>query len=56
MEVLVRVSKITSNDGQELIYIPREIVKRLGYQKGTRILIKVEKETGRIIIEKLMEW
>jgi len=54
MEVPVRVVKITSNDHQELIYLPRRL-RRLGFVKGRHVLLKVDAEKRRLILELLPE-
>ena len=54
MEVPVRVAKITSNDHQELIYLPRRL-RRLGFVKGRFVLIKVDAEKRRLVLELLPE-
>ena len=53
MEIPIRVSKVTSNDSQELIYLPKEIVRKLGLRKGVKVILKVDTKSCRLIIEKL---
>ncbi|GEM_PF-5041173 len=53
MEVPIKISKVTSNDSHEMIYIPKEIVRHLGFKKGTKIIFKLDTKNGRLIIEKL---
>jgi len=54
MEVPVRVVKITSNDHQELIYLPRRL-RKLGFVKGKYALLKVDTEKRRVVLELLPE-
>jgi len=51
MREIVKVSKVTSNDSTELIYIPKQIREALGLKKGTYVIMRVE--SGRLVIEKL---
>jgi len=54
MEVPVKIAKITSNDEQELVYLPRRL-RKLGFVKGRFVLLKVDAEKRRLILELLPE-
>ena len=54
MEVPIKVAKITSNDHQELVYLPK-CLQRLGFIKGRHVLLKVDAEKRRLILELLPE-
>jgi len=49
----IRISKVTSNDTVPLIYIPKEARALLGLEKGTKVVIYVEEQHGRLVIEPL---
>ncbi|MEM3884381.1 MAG: hypothetical protein QXF74_04625 [Nitrososphaerota archaeon] len=51
--VLVKVSKITSNDSTPLLYIPKKVVRALGLRKGIEVKLLIDPEAGRLIVEKL---
>ena len=53
--VPVRLSKVTSNDTQELIYLPKLIVRKLGLEKGTRVLLCIDKKRNRLVIVPMKE-
>jgi len=46
------VSKVTSNDRQPMIYLPKRLEK-VGLKKGVRVLLKWDRERRRLIIEPL---
>jgi len=52
MEEIIRVSRITSNDTQPLVYLPKRLEK-LDLKKGVRVLLKWDRERRRLIIEPL---
>jgi len=48
----VRLGRVTSNDHQELVYIPKEAVRYLGWKKGTRLAIYIDvKRKGLLLVE-----
>jgi bifunctional DNA-binding transcriptional regulator/antitoxin component of YhaV-PrlF toxin-antitoxin module len=49
----VQICKISSNDTVPLIYLPKEVQEILGLRKGTKILLYVDEERKRLVIEKL---
>jgi len=48
---LVRIAKVTSNDGTPLVYLPKPIREVLGLEKG--VYVKMEVKDGKLIIEPL---
>ena len=52
-ETPVRIVKVTSNDHQPMVYLPRVLVA-YGYRKGARILVKLDRK-GRVVLELLPE-
>ena len=49
-ETIIKVTKVSTNDGWPLIYLPKEARDKLGFAIGTKVLIKTDGE--RLIIEK----
>lgn len=52
-ELLVRISKISSNNSTPLIYLPKKVVKLLGLRKGVEVKLMIDVESKKLIIEKL---
>lgn len=50
-EIPAGLAKVTSNDKQEMIYIPKRLVRALGLSKGTLVMWKLDPVRRRIIIE-----
>ncbi|MBW2675706.1 MAG: AbrB/MazE/SpoVT family DNA-binding domain-containing protein [Deltaproteobacteria bacterium] len=50
-EVIVKVTKISSNASWPILYIPKEVKDKLGFKIGTKVIIKTD-DKGRLIIEK----
>jgi len=53
--VLVKISKVCSNDSVPLVYLPKKVVKLLGLEKGVEVKMLVDLENRRFIVEKLEE-
>ena len=51
--VPIKVGRVTSNDEWPLIYIPAEAIRKLGLRKGARIIMLIDAEQKRLIIQKL---
>jgi len=51
-EVILKVTKVTSNNGWPLIYLPKEARDKLGFKIGVKVMIKAD-ERGRLIIERV---
>ena len=49
----VKICTISSNDGIPLIYIPKDVRQILGLEKGVRILLYVDQDSKRLVVEKL---
>jgi len=47
----IRLSKVTSNDRQEMIYLPKLVVRRLGLYKGTPVAIYLDQNRKCLIIK-----
>jgi hypothetical protein len=52
-EIPIKVAKITSNDTQPLIYLPK-CLSEIGFSRGSKVLLKLD-QNGRLIIEKIQE-
>lgn len=50
--LLIRVSKVTSNNDEPMVYIPRRAREISGIKRGDFVFVYVD-DKGRIIIEKL---
>lgn len=55
MEIPIRISKISANSKVRMIYLPKILVEKYGFSKGTRVFIKFDPKNERIIIEKLSD-
>jgi len=51
--ILIRVSKISSNDSSPLIYLPKEVRRALDLKKGDRVMLYVDPHSKRLVIEKV---
>jgi len=49
----VKTCKVSSNDTVPLIYLPKDIRRILDLEKGTKILLYVDEDQKKLIIEKL---
>jgi len=49
----VKTCKISSNDSVPLIYLPKDIREILGFEKGVKILLYVDEDCKRLVVEKL---
>jgi len=51
MQVPVRISKVSSNRRQELVYIPKMAVRVLKLQKGTHVAIYIDMKEKCLVIK-----
>jgi len=51
----IKVGRITSNDEWPLVYIPAEAIRRLGLKKGVRVIMFLDYERHRLVIQKVEE-
>ena len=51
MLVPIRISKISSNRRQELVYIPKKAVRMLELRKGTDVVIYMDTKERCLIIK-----
>jgi len=49
----IKVCRVTSNDTWPLLYLPAEAIRRLGLRKGVRVMILLDSERHRLVIEKV---
>ena len=49
----VKTVKISSNDSVPIIYVPKDVQKILGFQKGIKLLLLIDGEHKRLVIEKI---
>ncbi len=49
----VKTCKVSSNDSVPLIYLPKDIRDILGFEKGDKILLYVDQDCKRLVVEKL---
>lgn len=47
----VKVTKVTSNDGWPLVYLPKKAVELLGLRKGTEVIMLVDEESKALVIK-----
>jgi hypothetical protein len=52
-EIPIRTAKITSNDSQEMLYLP-QLLRKFGFKKGVMVLLKIDSK-GRLVVEKIPE-
>jgi len=46
----VKITKVCSNDSWPLIYLPKEVVKKLGLTIGKKVLLELT-EDGKLIVK-----
>jgi len=49
----IKVSKVSTNDDWPLIYLPKEAIKRLDLKKGDKVILYLNLDGSRLIIEKV---
>ena len=49
----VKTCKVSSNDSVPLIYLPKDVREILGLEKGVKVLLSVDEDRKKLIIEKL---
>ena len=49
----VKTVKISSNDSVPIIYVPKDVQKILGFEKGVKLLLYVDEDCKRLVVEKL---
>jgi len=49
----VKTVKISSNDSVPIIYVPKDVQKILGFEKGIKLLLLIDGEHKRLVIEKI---
>lgn len=51
--VPVKIVKVSSNDSVPLIYLPKEVRERLDLEKGDKVIMYINVDGSRLIIEKI---
>jgi AbrB family looped-hinge helix DNA binding protein len=51
--VPIKIVKVSSNDTVPLIYLPKEVRQRLDLEKGDKVIMYVDVEGSRLVIEKI---